>query len=238
MGERKLADLQRILGTHLPPELLRQALRHSSYANEHPGEGESNERLEFLGDAVLNLAVSEYLYRTCPHPEGELTQLRAAIVSGSALAEVARDLGLSSHLLLGRGEEESGGRERSSLLSDAFEALVGAVFLHEGYEAAARFVRHHLRSALDRARAGDVRRDYKTLLQEEAQRHGLRPVYTLLEARGADHAREFTVQVELNGRKALGKGRRIKDAEQEAARRLYLQILASDADLSPPPALP
>ena len=210
----------------LPDELLRQALRHSSYANEHPEEGESNERLEFLGDAVLSLAVSEYLYKNCPLPEGELTRVRSLVVSGPTLAARAKALGLSSHLLLGRGEEESGGRERSSILSDAFEALVGAVFLHKGYEAAARFVLHHLRDEIEQALRGEIRRDYKTLLQEEAQKRGLRPVYTLLEARGADHAREFTVQVELNDQRAIGRGRRIKDAEQEAAQRLYERLVS------------
>jgi len=206
--------------------LLRQALRHSSYANEHPEEGESNERLEFLGDAVLSLAVSEYLYKNCPLAEGELTQVRSLVVSGPTLAEKAKALGLSSYLLLGRGEEESGGRERSSILSDAFEALVGAVFLHQGYQAAARFVLRHLKPEIERALSGETRRDYKTLLQEEAQKQGLRPVYTLLEARGADHAREFTVQVELNDRRAIGRGRRIKDAEQEAAQRLYERLIS------------
>ena len=228
MGEHEhdLEELKRTLQVDLPEDLLRQALRHSSYANEHPEEGESNERLEFLGDAVLSLAVSEYLYQNCPLAEGELTQVRSLVVSGPTLAERAKALGLSSYLLLGRGEEESGGRERSSILSDAFEALVGAVFLHRGYETAARFVLHHLGDEIERALAGEARRDYKTLLQEEAQKHGLRPVYTLLEARGADHAREFTVQVELNDQRAIGRGRRIKDAEQEAAQRLYERLIS------------
>lgn len=232
MGEqdrnRDLEELRSLLKVDLPDGLLRQALRHSSYANEHPEEGESNERLEFLGDAVLSLAVSEYLYKNCPLPEGELTQIRSSVVSGPTLAEKAKSLGLSPYLLLGRGEEESGGRKRSSILSDAFEALVGAVFVHKGYRAAARFVLRHLGDEIGRALAGEARRDYKTLLQEEAQKHGLRPVYTLLEARGADHAREFTVQVELNDRRAVGRGRRIKDAEQEAARHLYERLVSAE----------
>lgn len=224
--DRDLEELRSVLKVDLPDDLLRQALRHSSYANEHPEEGESNERLEFLGDAVLSLAVSEYLYKNCPLPEGELTQIRSLVVSGPTLAEKAKALGLAPYLLLGRGEEESGGRERSSILSDTLEALVGAVFLHKGYRAAARFVLHHLKDEIEQALAGETRRDYKTLLQEEAQKHGLRPVYTLLEARGADHAREFTVQVELNDQRAIGRGRRIKDAEQEAAQRLYERLIS------------
>ena len=224
MAEIDLSKLKAQLKLRIPEDELRKAFLHSSYVHEHPEAGESNERLEFLGDAVLDLAVSEYLYKHCPLPEGELTRIRSLVVSGPTLARRARELGLQRYLLLGRGEEESGGRERESILSDAFEALVGVIFLCQGYEAAAQFVLQELHEDIERALRGEERRDYKTLLQEEAQKQGLRPRYTLLEARGKDHEREFTVQVELNGQTAIGHGRRVKEAEQAAARALYERL--------------
>jgi len=226
MGRADLSQLKRKLNLKIPEEELRRAFFHSSYVNESPEELESNERLEFLGDAVLDLAVSEYLYRNYPLSEGELTKIKSVVVSGSTLAARARALHLQDYLLLGRGEEEAGGRERSSILSDAFEALVGVIFLQEGYEAAARFVIRQLQGEIEKALKGEHRRDYKTLLQEEAQKQGLRPVYTLIEARGADHQKEFIVQVELNGQVGIGWGRRVKDAEQAAAKQLYERLLA------------
>jgi ribonuclease-3 len=221
-----LSRLKRKIHVDLPDRELRKAFLHSSYVNENPAEGESNERLEFLGDAVISLAVSEYLYRNYSLPEGELTRIKSLVVSGPTLAARARALGLQQVLLLGRGEEESGGRGRASLLSDAFEALVGVIFLHRGYEAAARFVTHQLAEEIERALQGKSRRDYKTLLQEEAQRRGLRPVYTLVEAQGKDHEKEFTVRVELDGESAVGRGRRVKEAEQNAAQALFERLFA------------
>jgi ribonuclease-3 len=228
MAEAELSRLKAQLGLRISEDKLRKAFLHSSYVHEHPEAGESNERLEFLGDAVISLAVSEHLYRTCPLPEGELTRVKSLVVSGSTLAQRARELDLQHYLLLGRGEEESGGRERDSLLSDAFEALVGVIFLHSGYEAAAQFVLQELHEAVERALRGEERRDYKTLLQEEAQKQGLRPHYTLLKACGKDHEREFTVQVELNGQTAVGHGRRVKEAEQAAAKALYERLVARE----------
>ncbi len=224
MADGDLSELKARLKLPIPEAELRRAFLHSSYVHEHPEAGEANERLEFLGDAVLNLAISEHLYKHTALPEGELTRIRALVVSAPTLARRARELGLPRHLLLGRGEEESGGRERESILSDAFEALVGAIFLHAGYEAAARFAVRALQGAIERALRSEERRDYKTLLQEEAQKRGRRPRYTLLEARGRDHEREFVVQVELDGRTAVGHGRRVKDAEQAAAQALYERL--------------
>jgi ribonuclease-3 len=224
MGKEGLSELKRKLKVEIPDGELQRAFLHSSYVNENPEGLESNERLEFLGDAVLDLAVSEHLYVNYPLSEGELTKIKSVVVSGPTLAGRARALGLQEYLLLGRGEEEAGGRERDSILSDAFEALVGVIFLQRGYEAAAQFVFRELRGEIEKALKGEHRRDYKTLLQEEAQRRGLRPSYTLLDTRGADHAKEFTVQVELDGQVAIGWGRRVKDAEQDAAKQLYERL--------------
>ncbi len=219
-----LSRLKRRLHIDLPDHELRKAFLHSSYVNENPAEGESNERLEFLGDAVISLAVSEHLYRMYPLPEGELTRIKSLVVSGPTLAARAKALGLQRVLLLGCGEEESGGRARASLRSDAFEALVGVIFLHRGYETAAQFVLQQLGAEIERALQGKSLRDYKTLLQEEAQRRGLRPVYTLIEARGKDHEKEFTVRVELDDQTAVGRGSRVKEAEQNAAQTLFERL--------------
>lgn len=224
MAKSVLSRLTAKLKLDLPEDVLREAFLHSSYVNENPTEGESNERLEFLGDAVISLAVSEHLYRMYPLPEGELTRIKSLVVSGPTLAARAKALGLQRVLLLGCGEEESGGRARASLRSDAFEALVGVIFLHRGYETAAQFVLQQLGAEIERALQGKSLRDYKTLLQEEAQRRGLRPVYTLIETRGKDHEKEFTVRVELDDQTAVGRGSRVKEAEQNAARTLFERL--------------
>ncbi len=228
MAAEDLVELKRRLKLDLSEEELRRAFLHSSFVNENPCLGqESNERLEFLGDAVLDLAISEYLYENYPFSEGELTKIKSVVVSGSTLAKRAKALGLPHHLQLGRGEEESGGRQRGSILSDAFEALVGVIFLKRGYEAAARLVIRELKEEIEKTVRGQHRYDYKTLLQEEAQRRGLRPSYALVGTRGADHQKEFTVQVELGGQVALGRGRRVKQAEQAAAQKLYERLLSN-----------
>lgn len=207
-------------------EELERPFRHSSYVNEQPPGLESNERLEFLGDAVIELAVAEYLFQNYPdRTEGELTKIKSVVVSGSILAEKARELRLDRCLLLGHGEEESGGRSNAKLLGDAFEALMGLVFAHYGYERAAALVLRFLQPEIERVAAGRHRQDYKTLLQEWAQQQHQKPVYTLVASEGQDHCKEFTVRVEVNGFSALGKGRSKKAAEQEAARQLYTQLL-------------
>jgi len=210
---------------------LRRAFLHSSYVNERPEEGESNERLEFLGDAVIELAISEYLFHSFPgHSEGELTKIKSVVVSGPLLAERAKALGLGEALFLGIGEEESGGRERRSILADAFEALVGLIFCARGYGCAARFVVEQLHEEVEKVEQNQRSWDYKSLLQEEAQRRGLRPVYTLLQQEGADHQKVFTVRVEVAGLEGLGRGRRIKEAEQAAAKQLYFKLESTKPD--------
>jgi ribonuclease-3 len=199
-------------------ELLERALTHRSYANERR-VGENYERLEFLGDAVLGLATAERVFTETPRrQEGELTRSKGHLVSARVLAELAEQLELGPILRLGVGEERSGGRTKASLLADALEAVLGAVFRDAGYEAARRVVDR----LLDRAPApagGIESRDAKTKLQEHAQSHGGgRPTYHEIAVSGPDHERLFTVECRLGGRPlGAGTGRTKKQAEQEAA---------------------
>jgi ribonuclease-3 len=201
-------------------KLLELALTHSSYSNEHPDGTGHNERLEFLGDAVLELAVSSLLYKRLPEArEGELTDVRARMVSQPALAVLARELKLDEELFLGRGEEEQGGREREALLSDAFEAVLGAIFLDGGWAAAAGAAEALLMPRLEAARQKARGRDDKSLLQELTQKlFQSRPVYVLKGCAGPEHARIFKVELALpDGRVYLAEGSSLKKAEQAAA---------------------
>ena len=202
--------------------LLCAAMIHSSYANEHRGSGlSSNERLEFLGDAVLGLVTGEYLFRTHPDaPEGDLTRMRAALVCEESLHEVAQSLGLGEYLKLGRGEESGGGRSRPSILADATESVFAAVYLDGGMEAARALIHRVL---LERGREQAVesrRRDYKTALQEVVQRKANQVLrYEMIGASGPDHDKVFTCAVTLNDAViGQGSGRSKKEAEQSAAR--------------------
>lgn len=221
MTRADLSLLIEKLNIEIDQETLERAFFHSSYVNEIPEELESNERLEFLGDAVIELAVSEHLFIKYDYNEGELTKIKSLVVSGPILADKALDLKLNDYLFLGKGEEEAGGRNRRSILSDLFESFVGILFLERGYESACGFVLEQLESEIENAAAGKNKRDYKTLLQEIAQSRGHRPIYSLIESRGADHQKEFTVQVDLDGLICQGIGTRVKDAEQAAAKQLY-----------------
>lgn len=201
--------------------LLENALQHSSYANEHRGGGmRSNERLEFLGDAVLGVVTADYLFRKHPDlPEGDLTRLRAALVCEDSLHEVAQSLELGRHLKLGRGEEQGGGRRRPSILADATESVFAAVYLDGGMEAASELIHRVL---LDKGREEAVeerRRDFKTELQELVQRKSDQVLrYELTGSSGPDHAKEFAFRVTLNGvTVGEGTGRSKKEAEQSAA---------------------
>ena len=202
--------------------LLENAMQHSSYANEHRGAGMgSNERLEFLGDAVLGMVTAEYLYRRHPDlPEGDLTRIRAALVCEESLHEVALRLGLGKHLKLGRGEEQGGGRERPSILADATESVFAAVYLDGGMEAAAELIHRVLLNKEREEAVEERRRDYKTELQELVQRKsGSTLGYRMVSASGPDHAKVFEAAVLLNGEDfSRGKGHSKKEAEQAAAR--------------------
>ena len=215
------------------PLTARAAVTHRSFVNEHPGEGlEDNERLEFLGDAVIDLAISHRLMERFPAAsEGELSKMRAAVVDEPGLAGLARSLELGPLLRLGRGEELTGGREKPSLLADAMEAVVAAVYLEGGLPAVLALVDRHLEGSFDQAGAGTLDRDYKTQLQELAQsRLRLAPRYRVVAELGPDHAKRFEVEVELRGG-VLGRasGRSKKDDEQAAAR-LALEALAALPD--------
>ena len=207
--------------------LLDQALRHSSYAHDNPGSGPSNERLEFLGDAVLALTVSALLLARFPESsEGEMSRGRAALVNARQLAALARRLGLGAYLLLGRGEEGQAGREKPSLLANALEALLGAVYLDSGLEAAAHLTARWFSPLISTALPGQ---DFKTSLQEFTHaRYKAPPSYHLMAESGPGHARHFQVEVRLQDQPlAQGEGRTKKEAEQRAARRA-LEILAGD----------
>ena len=212
-------NLQRNIGyTFGDKTLLQRALTHSSYVGERGGQ--SNERLEFLGDSVLGLIISDLLFRNFTHlPEGELTRLRAFIVCEQSLYEQARALSLGDAMRFSRGEEKTGGRGRKSILADAFEALIAAIYLDGGYEAAERFVLSSL--AKDLAEKQQTRMgDYKSELQEIIQQNpGDSISYHLVAESGPDHAKKFVVEVHL-GENAIGRGegKTKKEAEQQAAR--------------------
>ncbi len=212
--------LEEKLGYHFRDRgLLEHAMTHSSYANEHRGEGlTSNERLEFLGDSVLGMVVADYLFQNHPDmPEGELTRKRAALVCEESLHEVALGLGLGRYLRLGRGEDAGGGRARPSILADATEAMLAAVYLDGGLEATGRIIQALI---LDREREKAVDHDYKTALQELVQRTpGSTVTYRLVREMGPDHRRVFVMQVSVDGAPAgQGEGRTKKEAEQMAAK--------------------
>lgn len=216
-------EIDRALGVRFRDrELCRLAVTHRSYAFEQ-GLDLNNERLEFLGDAVLGLVVTDMAYREFPEmSEGELAKLRAAIVNMGALAEVARDLDLGRFVLLGKGEVMSGGRDKASILADVLEALIGAVYLDRGLETARRLIERLFRPRMIAYVRGEGERDYKTILQELASAE-LRtlPEYRISE-RGPDHEKEFTATVYLSGKAwGTGMGRSKKEAEQQAAHEAY-----------------
>ena len=221
MDDRPYAPLEQRLGHRFTEAaLLERALTHKSYLNENPGNGrEDNERLEFLGDALLGFAVGQLLMEAFPsRSEGELSKTRAQIVNEAALAQVAAGIGLGEWLFLGRGEEQSGGRRKASLLADATEALLAAVYLDGGFESALAVVRRLFGDRVQAVRDAGVG-DYKTRLQEEAQgRLRLQPRYAVVGESGPAHEKVFEVALFLGEREyARGEGRSKKEAEQRAA---------------------
>ena len=210
--------------------LLQNALTHSSYANERWHNSlMSNERLEFLGDSVLGMVVAEYLYRNFPdRPEGELTRMRADMVCEQALSVVAERIGLGGHLLLGRGEEQSGGRNRASILADAVESVIAAMFLDGGMEAAKAFIDRFVLCDVPVTKLHNA--DYKTALQEKVQEKKNQTLaYALVGESGPDHDKRFAVQVTLNGNVVgTGTGSSKKRAEQDAARDAMERLFAGE----------
>ena len=218
-----MQELEKKMGyTFRNPALLGEALSHSSYANEHRNARlNSNERLEFLGDSVLGFVTAEYLFAGHPDlPEGDLTRIRAALVCEQSLYEVARKLDLGRYLKLGRGEEAGGGRERTSILADATEAVFAAVYLDGGIQAASALIHRVLLNAERESAVEERRRDYKTALQELVQRQADQVLsYRMVGEHGPDHAKVFSAEVLLNGKSiGSGSGHSKKEAEQSAAR--------------------
>lgn len=201
--------------------LLQQAFTHTSYLNENPDSPiPDNERLEFLGDSVLNFVTSNKLFLDFPHlPEGKLTELRISLIREETLAQIALELNLGDYLLLGKGEEATGGRKRSTNLANVFEALVGAIFLDQGIDKASDFILKRLHSHLENAKTGTNLLNYKSLLQEYTQaKYKKVPTYRIKGTSGPDHDKSFIVEVFL-GTKSLGKGsgKSKKSAEMDAA---------------------
>ncbi len=231
VDEPGLDELSAVLGVpDLDPELLTHALTHRSFANEN-GQIPNNERLEFLGDTVLGLVVTETLYRNYPDlPEGRLAKLRAAVVSAKALAEVARTLGLGDYVRLGRGEETTGGREKASILADTVEAILGAIFLQFGIERAGQVVHAIFDPVIADAANLGAALDWKTSLQEVASDRGLGVPRYVVESEGPDHARVFSASV-LVGDHSFdgGSGRSKKEAEQQVAQVAWEHLTAAHA---------
>ncbi|WP_163530508.1 ribonuclease III [Halobacillus ihumii] len=205
--------------------LLEQAFTHSSYVNEHrKTDREDNERLEFLGDAVLELGVSQYLYKEFPNkPEGELTKLRASIVCEASLVKFANDLNFQELILLGKGEEMTGGRNRPALLADVFEAFIGALYLDKGFNQVVHFLENYVYPKIKEG-AFSHAMDYKSQLQEFIQRdRNSRIEYEIVEERGPAHSREFVAHVRIQSEDAgIGIGRTKKEAEQKAAQQALI----------------
>ena len=224
--QRKLEELEKTIQYEFQDKsILKQALTHSSYANEHRhGKWPHNERIEFLGDAVLEVIVSEYLFQNYPKEnEGQMTKIRSSLVCEFTLSQCARDIALGSYLYLSKGEDLTGGRERNSILCDAFESVIGALYLDGGFEPAKTFVYHYL---LQDVEDKTLFYDAKTILQEMVQGNNWGNLaYELLEEKGPDHNKEFVVQA-MVGERVLGRGvgKTKKAAEQQAAYEAIKQL--------------
>lgn len=211
-------------------DLLKNAFVHRSYLNESTEFSESNERLEYLGDAVLELATSDYLYRAFPdYQEGMLTNIRAALVRTESLASVAHSLNFSDQLLMSKGEEATGGRDNPSILADAFEAYLGALYLTEGFAACVKFLETHLFPQTPNIIQAGAYKDNKSLLQEIAQsRYKATPIYNLISESGPDHDKQFVMQVSINDTLyEKGSGKSKQSAQEDAAKNTLETITKS-----------
>ncbi|MDE5619916.1 MAG: ribonuclease III [Ruminococcus sp.] len=226
----KISKLEEIIGYKFKDKnLIYQALSHSSYANEKKNPSGSNERLEFLGDSVLSIVVSDYLYKSLKVAEGELTKMRASLVCEKSLHVFAQQIHLGEFLFLGKGEENTGGRERPSILADAFEAVIAAIYLDGGIEPAAKHILRFMPEDVQHPQKPAFS-DFKTVLQEIVQKNPEEKVeYVLIGEEGPDHNKRFVVEVRLNSQViGSGKGRSKKEAEQLAAKEA-LQLMGYEA---------
>lgn len=227
--KRELREFERVLGVHFERlELLNVALTHSSYANQQNlNYNDHNERLEFLGDSVLSMAVSDYLYKKYrTKHEGKLTRMRAGVVCEASLVEISKQLNVSKFLRIGKGEELSGGREKDSLLADACEAVIAAIYLDRGFEAAREFVLNYLISKIDAIVKDHNYNDFKSKLQEYVQKNMMAAIkYNVKEESGPAHDRSFDIEVFLDNKcYGIGKGKSKKEAEQNAAKEALKNI--------------
>ncbi len=222
-NEDKLLEFEKKIDVNFNnKKLIQRALTHKSFPNENRCLSlKDNERLEFLGDSVLSLAISTHIFKEFPeHPEGELAKMRAVLVSAPVLAELAQNLSLGDYLFLGKGEEMTGGRERDSILADTMEAIFGALYLDKGFKAASQLIIKLFAEDIEYAAEGKHIQDYKTMLQEVVQKDGNdRPEYEVTDEKGPDHNKTFVVEVMLNeDNLGSGQGSSKKEAEQEAAK--------------------
>jgi ribonuclease-3 len=212
-------------------ELLNLAFCHRSFANERHNDIDNNEKLEFLGDSVLGLVVAEYLFNTLTDKaEGDLAKIKSFVVSEDSLAAIARDLRVDNFILIGKGEEFSGGRSKKALLADAMEAIIGAYFLDSGFRASRRFILRYLVPEINKVLENRHRKDYKTLLQEYVQKQFKSyPKYTLVKKTGPDHSKTFWIEVRVNDHTyGPGQGKNKKQAEQEAAKIAFESLAGED----------
>jgi ribonuclease-3 len=215
------------------PELLNLAFAHRSYANENHNEVGNNEKLEFLGDSVLGLVVAEYLFQTLTEKaEGDLAKIKSFVVSEDSLAAIARRLKVDNFILIGKGEEYSGGRTKKALLADAMEAIIGAYFLDAGFKHSKKFILDQLVPEINKVLEDRHQKDYKTLLQEHVQkRFKTYPKYVLAKKTGPDHSKTFWMEVRINDTVyGPGQGRNKKTAEQQAAKIAYEELTGGSAD--------
>lgn len=228
-SSRNLSDLENSLGYRFKNKsLIKEAVTHKSFAHEQQKKNIIyNERMEFLGDAVLELIMSEYLFCSCPeYTEADLSRIKAYAVQESTLAEIARSLNIGSYLLLGKGEEMTGGRKKPSLLANAFEAILAAIYLDGGYKNAKKFVLTHLANKVDKLTADNFVYDFKTKLQELSQAYfGVLPTYVTHKEEGPEHKKIFDVKVYINDQFfGLGRGKTKKAAAQKAAETALAKI--------------
>ena len=238
--EKKIKDkqidrLQKIIRVKFKNKsLLQRAVTHRSYVNESGRNIRDNERLEYLGDSVLGLVVNEFLFRQFEdYREGKLAKIKSAVVSEATLAKVARNINLGEYILMGKGEDHSGGRERPSILANTLEAIIGAIYLDSGLKVSRKFVLSLIREEIDSVNNLTYLRDPKTALQEYVQKkYKERPVYQVIEERGPDHRKEFTVRLMVNGREIVtGEGPSKRKAEMNAARASLKKIEDGDIEV-------